>query len=62
MRIALAAVPAVGRVDGALPWVEQSIVEAAERGARIVCFPEAYLPGLRGQDFTVEPHSATRKG
>src|SRR5207248_3263359 len=25
------------------------------RGAEIVCFPEAYLPGLRGQDFAVFP-------
>lgn len=27
--------------------------EAAARGADVVCFPEAYLPGLRGQDFEV---------
>ena len=27
--------------------------DAAARGAEIVCFPEAYLPGLRGQDFDV---------
>jgi len=26
---------------------------AAEAGAVVVCFPEAYLPGLRGQDFEV---------
>ncbi|HEV2827286.1 MAG TPA: carbon-nitrogen hydrolase family protein, partial [Pyrinomonadaceae bacterium] len=25
------------------------------QGAEIVCFPEAYLPGLRGQDFEVLP-------
>ena len=28
---------------------------ASARGARIACFPEAYLPGLRGQDFDVLP-------
>src|SRR5205823_6267229 len=29
--------------------------DAAAQGAEIVCFPEAYLPGLRGQDFEVLP-------
>ena len=29
------------------------MADAAARGAEIVCFPEAYLPGLRGQDFDV---------
>ena len=29
------------------------MADAASRGARIVCFPEAYLPGLRGLDFPV---------
>jgi len=33
-------------------------VDAAAGGARIVCFPEAYLPGLRGQDFDVWPYDA----
>ena len=30
-------------------------LRASSKGADIVCFPEAYLPGLRGQDFEV-PH------
>ena len=29
--------------------------EASAQHAEIVCFPEAYLPGLRGQDFEVYP-------
>lgn len=29
--------------------------DASAQGARIVCFPEAYLPGLRGLDFEVPP-------
>src|SRR6185436_19295410 len=33
--------------------------EASVRGAEIVCFPEAYLPGLRGQDFEVLPWDQT---
>jgi len=53
MIIALASPrPAVSIQDG-LARVERLAREAATQGARIVCFPEAYLPGLRGQDFDV---------
>jgi predicted amidohydrolase len=31
------------------------VSESSALGAEIVCFPEAYLPGLRGQDFEVLP-------
>ena len=44
--------PAVSLVHG-LEKIEASIREAQTAGAAIVCFPEAYLPGLRGQDFPV---------
>ncbi|HEX5871079.1 MAG TPA: carbon-nitrogen hydrolase family protein, partial [Longimicrobium sp.] len=43
--------------DG-LERVERLLREAAAQGAEIVCFPEAYLPGLRGQDFDVFDFSA----
>ena len=38
-------------------WTRSSgfLSEASAQGAEIVCFPEAYLPGLRGQDFEVLP-------
>lgn len=52
-RIALAAVgnhPEVGR---RLDAIDCMMTEAAERGVAIVCFPETYLPGLRGMDFAV---------
>lgn len=29
--------------------------DASAKGAEIVCFPEAYIPGLRGLDFDVPP-------
>ena len=29
--------------------------EALAQGAEVACFPEVYLPGLRGQDFEVLP-------
>ena len=42
-------------VEEALDKIKQSLSEAAAQGAGIVCFPEAYLPGLRGLDFEVPP-------
>ena len=60
LRIALASPPVSGSVDAAMPWVERFIAEAAEGEADIVCFPECYIPGLRGQDFAVEPHDPDR--
>lgn len=45
---------AVSLEDG-LQKIRRLIREAAEKNAAIVCFPEAYLPGLRGQDFEVFP-------
>jgi predicted amidohydrolase len=31
------------------------VAEASGHGADVVCFPEAELPGLRGQEFAVPP-------
>ena len=56
LKIALASPPVAGSIDRALPWVEKFVAEAAGKSADIVCFPETYLPGLRGQDFEVEAH------
>ena len=58
MIIALATPRAATTVDEALEKIERSIAQAAARGAEIVCFPEAYLPGLRGLDFPVAPFEA----
>lgn len=55
MIIALATPRVAASVDDALEKIERHVAEAAERGAEIVCFPEAYLPGLRGLDFAVAP-------
>ena len=55
MIIALAT-PAVARtLDEGLDKIKWLQSEASAQGAEIVCFPEAYLPGLRGQDFEVVP-------
>ena len=53
MIIALAS-PRVGSsLDESLEKTRACMSEASSQGAAIVCFPEAYLPGLRGQDFDV---------
>ncbi len=51
--IALASPGIASSVEQGLAKVERLLSEAATRGAEVVCFPEAYLPGLRGQDFEV---------
>jgi predicted amidohydrolase len=45
-------------LDDGLANVERLIADAASRGAEVVCFPEAYLPGLRGLDFDVPDFTA----
>jgi predicted amidohydrolase len=59
--IALASPRVASSVNECLDKIRQSISEAAERGAEIVCFPEAYLPGLRGLDFDVPPFDPTQQ-
>jgi predicted amidohydrolase len=53
--IALASPRVASTLDEGLDKVERLVSEASARGAEVVCFPEAYLPGLRGQDFEVLP-------
>jgi predicted amidohydrolase len=55
MIIGLASPRVASSVDEALHRIEQCVRDASARGAEIVCFPEAYLPGLRGLDFEVPP-------
>jgi predicted amidohydrolase len=55
MIIALASPRIASSLDDGLEKIERLISEASARGAEIVCFPEAYLPGLRGQEFDVPP-------
>ncbi|HKD18073.1 MAG TPA: carbon-nitrogen hydrolase family protein [Thermoanaerobaculia bacterium] len=53
MIVALASPRVAASLEEGLENVRRLQAEAAARGADIVCFPEAYLPGLRGQDFEV---------
>lgn len=55
MVIALASPRVATSIDDGLERVRRLMSDAAGQGAEIVCFPEAYLPGLRGQDFEIPP-------
>ncbi len=55
MIIALASACVATSLDQGLDKIKQFLSEASAQGAQIVCFPEAYIPGLRGQDFAVVP-------
>jgi len=51
--VGLASPRVASSIDDGLDRIKRLMADAAARGAEIVCFPEAYLPGLRGQDFPV---------
>ena len=55
MIIALASPRIASTLDDGLDRMKRLMADASTQGAEIVCFPEAYLPGLRGQDFDVLP-------
>src|SRR5262245_9402055 len=55
MIIALASPRVATTLDDGLDKIKRLLSEASAQGAEVVCFPEAYLPGLRGQDFHVLP-------
>jgi predicted amidohydrolase len=53
--VALASPRVASSLDDGLDKIKGLMSDASAQGAEIVCFPEAYLPGLRGQDFEVLP-------
>src|SRR3972149_134294 len=61
MIIALASPCIASALDEGLDKIKGFLAEASAEGAEIVCFPEAYLPGLRGQDFDVLPFDQTQQ-
>lgn len=61
MIVGLASPSVATTLDEGLEKIRGLLARASEQGARIVCFPEAYLPGLRGQDFEVLPWDRTRQ-
>src|SRR5438045_9739196 len=61
MIIALASPCIAATLDQGLDKIKRFLAEASAQGAEIVCFPEAWLPGLRGQDFEVLPFDQTQQ-
>ncbi len=61
LRIGLAAVANAPTVEERLATAERVLAEAAARDVAIVCFPETYIPGLRGFDFPVPPVDQRRQ-
>jgi len=61
LRIGLAAARNAPEFEERLEIVERFLDEAGARNVAIVCFPEAYLPGLRGMDFEVPPVDQRRQ-
>src|SRR6185436_12700151 len=61
MIIALASPSIASALDEGLDKIKRFLAEASAQGAEIVCFPEAYLPGLRGQDFEVPAFDQTQQ-
>jgi predicted amidohydrolase len=59
MIIALASPRVAATLEEGLSKIRRFLSEASAQGAEIACFPEAYLPGLRGQDFEVIPFDRT---
>ena len=55
LRIALAALKHPQTVPEGLQKIEAALEYAVSRRARVICFPETYLPGLRGADFSLPP-------
>ena len=61
MIIALASPRIASTLDEGLEKIKRCLSDASAQSAEIVCFPEAYLPGLRGQDFEVYPFEQTQQ-
>ena len=61
LRIGLAAARNAPSVAERLETVKRFLGQAAARDVAIVCFPEAYIPGLRGCDFPVPEHDQGRQ-
>jgi predicted amidohydrolase len=59
--IALASPLVAASLEDGVERVRRLQAEAARRDARIVCFPEAYLPGLRGLDFDVPAYDRAQQ-
>jgi predicted amidohydrolase len=56
-RIALANLPYPATPDESVTLATQAVADAASGGARLICFPECFVPGYRGMGKVVPPHN-----
>ena len=61
LRIGLAAVRNAPSIEERLETADRVLANAAAQDVAIVCFPETYIPGLRGMDFAVPPPDQHRQ-
>src|SRR5581483_2860897 len=54
MKIAVASPPYPKSLQDGIDQVEKLAKEAAEEGARVICFPESYLPGYPSEEYQPE--------
>jgi len=52
LRIALATPRVASSLSDGVARVDALVGDAARAGAAIVCFPETFLPGIRGEEYT----------
>lgn len=55
IRIGLASPHFPSSINDAVSRACEFLAEAAQERVEIVCFPECYIPGMRGQEFPVAP-------
>jgi predicted amidohydrolase len=55
LRIGLASPRFPASIADAIRRADEFLAEAARKKVDVVCFPECYIPGMRGQDFPVPP-------
>src|SRR3954471_20616397 len=61
LRIGLGSARNYPTLDERLECIDRFLTEAGGQQVAIVSFPEAYLPGLRGQGFAVPPYDHARQ-
>jgi predicted amidohydrolase len=57
IRIGLASPRIAASISEGIAKVKDFLAQASSQNVQIVCFPESYIPGLRGQDFEVPAHN-----
>ena len=60
MKIAVASPPLSNSIESSVAWLGRLTAEAAGRGARIICFPETFIPGYPLEEYYPEKGSPAK--